>query len=80
MSAVPEPPAQVAGPAHELAWPGTDSPLGATWDGEGTNFAIFTESARSLVEIALQDYGSPVVQRMSQRCRRMNPFKSILTK
>ena len=26
-------------------WPGTPYPLGATWDGEGTNFAIFSEHA-----------------------------------
>lgn len=26
-------------------WPGKPSPLGATWDGEGTNFAIFSENA-----------------------------------
>ena len=24
-------------------WPGGPSTLGATWDGEGTNFAIFAE-------------------------------------
>ncbi|HKH82564.1 MAG TPA: glycogen debranching protein GlgX [Gemmatimonadales bacterium] len=26
-------------------WPGAPDPLGATWDGEGTNFAIFSEHA-----------------------------------
>jgi isoamylase len=26
-------------------WPGAPYPLGATWDGEGTNFAIFSEHA-----------------------------------
>ncbi|MGH7508135.1 MAG: glycogen debranching protein GlgX [Gemmatimonadales bacterium] len=26
-------------------WPGVPAPLGATWDGEGTNFAIFSEHA-----------------------------------
>ena len=26
-------------------WPGTPFPLGATWDGEGVNFALFSESA-----------------------------------
>src|SRR5215218_7699490 len=25
--------------------PGTPYPLGATWDGEGTNFALFSENA-----------------------------------
>ena len=26
-------------------WPGTPYPLGATWDGQGVNFALFSESA-----------------------------------
>ena len=26
-------------------WPGTPYPLGATWDGWGTNFALFSEVA-----------------------------------
>ena len=29
----------------KAAWPGTLVPLGATWDGEGTNFSLFTDSA-----------------------------------
>ncbi len=29
-------------------WPGAPSPLGATWDGEGTNFAIFSEHATAV--------------------------------
>ena len=33
-------------------WPGAPAPLGATWDGEGTNFAIFSEHA-SAVELCL---------------------------
>ncbi|HEX2611410.1 MAG TPA: hypothetical protein VHK68_10405, partial [Gemmatimonadales bacterium] len=33
-------------------WPGRPAPLGATWDGEGTNFAIFSEHATS-VELCL---------------------------
>jgi glycogen operon protein len=35
-------------------WPGTPYPLGATWDGEGTNFAIFSEHATG-VELCLFD-------------------------
>jgi isoamylase len=35
-------------------WPGRPFPLGATWDGEGTNFALFTENARR-VELCLFD-------------------------
>ena len=26
-------------------WPGTPYPLGATWDGSGVNFALFSENA-----------------------------------
>ena len=35
-------------------WPGSPSPLGATWDGEGTNFALRAEHATS-VELCLFD-------------------------
>jgi glycogen operon protein len=33
-------------------WPGNPYPLGATWDGEGVNFAIFSENATG-VELCL---------------------------
>jgi len=35
-------------------WPGRPFPLGATWDGEGTNFAIFSENATD-VDLCLFD-------------------------
>jgi glycogen operon protein len=35
-------------------WPGAPSPLGATWDGEGTNFSLFSEDAEA-VELCLFD-------------------------
>ena len=35
-------------------WPGQPYPLGATWDGEGVNFAIFSENATA-VELCLFD-------------------------
>jgi isoamylase len=35
-------------------WPGTAYPLGATWDGSGTNFALFSEVAEQ-VELCLFD-------------------------
>src|SRR5271170_4926140 len=35
-------------------WPGTPYPLGATWDGWGTNFALFSEVAQA-VELCLFD-------------------------
>jgi isoamylase len=38
-------------------WPGTPYPLGATWDGWGTNFTLFSEVAES-VELCLFDEAS----------------------
>jgi isoamylase len=35
-------------------WPGSPFPLGATWDGEGTNFALFAPAAES-VDLCLFD-------------------------
>jgi glycogen operon protein len=35
-------------------WPGKSYPLGATWDGKGTNFALFSENA-TRVELCLFD-------------------------
>jgi isoamylase len=37
-------------------WPGTPYPLGATWDGAGTNFALFSEVAER-VEVCLFNAG-----------------------
>jgi isoamylase len=38
--------------ASTSVWPGSPYPPGATWDGEGTNFAIYSESATG-VELCL---------------------------
>lgn len=35
-------------------WPGRSHPLGATWDGQGTNFAVFSENATAM-ELCLFD-------------------------
>ena len=35
-----------------IVWPGSPYPLGATWDGAGTNFALFSEAATG-VELCL---------------------------
>ena len=41
--------------AHEIrVWPGLPYPLGATWDGSGTNFALFSAHAEK-VELCLFD-------------------------
>ena len=39
---------------HDLAWPGVSYPLGATYDGVGTNFALYSEVAEQ-VELCLLD-------------------------
>jgi len=35
-------------------WPGMPYPLGASWDGKGVNFALFSENAEA-VELCLFD-------------------------
>ena len=47
-------------------WPGSPYPLGATWDGEGINFALFSENATA-VELCLFD--GPESDRDSARIR-----------
>jgi len=41
-------------PQSPAARPGVPYPLGATWDGEGVNFALFSENATA-VELCLFD-------------------------
>jgi isoamylase len=36
-------------------WPGSPRPLGATWDGEGVNFAIFSENATAVQLLLFDD-------------------------
>ncbi len=40
-------------------WPGRPSPLGATWDGRGVNFAVFSENATN-VQVCLFDTAEDV--------------------
>jgi len=48
-------------------WPGTPFPRGATWDGEGVNFAIFSENA-TRIELCLFDAtGRKEIQRIEVR-------------
>ena len=57
-------------PPANHAWPGAPHPLGATWDGQGVNFALWSERA-SAVELCLFDResGAPEAERiaLSQR-------------
>src|SRR5688572_24310166 len=45
------------------AWPGLPYPLGATWDGSGVNFALFSEHATK-VELCLFDAPSASVEQI----------------
>ena len=38
-------------------WPGDPHPLGATWDGKGTNFAIFSENATAVYLCLFDEHG-----------------------
>jgi pullulanase/glycogen debranching enzyme len=48
---------------RSAVWPGRPYPLGATWDGVGVNFALFSEHAQR-VELCLFD---PRARRESER-------------
>src|SRR3954449_11773289 len=50
--------------AQLIVWPGKPYPLGATWDGAGVNFAIFSEHADK-VELCL--FNSPEDKTEAQR-------------
>jgi glycogen operon protein len=41
-------------------WPGSPHPLGATWDGEGVNFALFSEHATA-VELCIFEHADDAV-------------------
>jgi len=41
-------------PLQPIVWPGRPYPLGSTWDGEGVNFALYSEHAEK-VELCLFD-------------------------
>ena len=50
-----------------VAWPGAPFPRGANWDGEGVNFAFFSENGER-VELCLFDpSGQHEVQRIELR-------------
>ncbi|MBV8086901.1 MAG: glycogen debranching enzyme, partial [Chloroflexi bacterium] len=56
---VTQPPANAGAAERVAAWPGTDAPLGATWDGEGTNFAVYSEGAEGMELVLFDADGSP---------------------
>ena len=42
---------------HPTCWPGSPSPLGASWDGEGTNFALWAPAAESVALCLFDEAG-----------------------
>ncbi len=45
-------------------WPGDPFPLGATWDGVGTNFALFTAHAEKVELCLFDDHGEQEIARI----------------
>jgi glycogen operon protein len=52
-------------------WPGQPYPLGATWDGEGVNFALFSENATG-VDLCLFDEADHAVESLRIPVRERN--------
>jgi len=52
-------------------WPGQSYPLGATWDGEGVNFALFSEDATG-VDLCLFEHGDDAKERVRIPLRERN--------
>ena len=46
-------------------WPGCPDPRGATWDGEGVNFALFSENAERVELCIFDDAGRRQLQRIA---------------
>ncbi|PYV89482.1 MAG: glycogen debranching enzyme GlgX [Acidobacteria bacterium] len=53
--------------SEPIVWPGKPYPLGASWDGEGVNFALFSEHADSVDLCLFDDSGRREIQRVRVR-------------
>jgi isoamylase len=49
------------------AWPGRPFPLGATWDGEGVNVAVFSENAEAVELCLFDDEGAETRVALAER-------------
>ena len=54
-------------PRFSLVWPGAAYPRGALWDGEGVNFALFSEQADQVELCVFDDLGRREEQRIALR-------------
>ena len=50
-------------------WPGSAYPLGATWDGEGVNFALYSQNAEKVELCLFDDAGQSEIRRVVLRER-----------
>jgi len=64
----PTHPVSAAAPIGAV-WPGRPYPRGATWDGEGVNFALFSESAEKVELCIFDEAGRRERQRIEMRER-----------
>ena len=46
-------------------WPGLPNPLGPTWDGSGTNFALFSAHAEKVELCLFDDAGEKEIARVA---------------
>ena len=53
--------------SEPIVWPGKPYPLGATWDGEGVNFALFSEHAERVELCLFDESGRREIQRIRVR-------------
>jgi len=51
-------------PARRRVWAGSPYPLGATWDGNGVNFALFSAHAEAVDLCLFDDHGSRELERI----------------
>ena len=58
-----------ATPPIGAVWPGRPYPRGATWDGEGVNFALFSEHAERVELCVFDRAGRHELQRIDVRER-----------
>ncbi len=49
---------------YSAVWPGHPYPLGATWDGQGVNFALFSEHAEGVALCLFDPEGRQEIQRI----------------
>src|SRR5246127_2652750 len=56
-------------PTDFIVWPGKPYPLGATWDGQGVNFALFSEHAEKVELCLFDDSGKRELQRIALTAR-----------